>query len=87
MERRDRNQVVVEAKRIETMGGMIGNLIASGGRIQDNPLLKGDHGQSKCQALQLIRVFGTDRESSSKNCTGSVDDGASRYIAPLKTVS
>jgi hypothetical protein len=42
------------------MGGMIGNLIASGGRLRDNPSLKGDHGQSKCQALQLIRVFGTD---------------------------
>jgi hypothetical protein len=65
MERRDRNQVVVEARRIETMGGMIGNLIASGERIRDNLSLKGDYGQSKCQELQLIRVFGTDNATYS----------------------
>ena len=43
------------------MGGMIGNLLASGERIWDNPSLKSDHSQSKCQELQLIRVFGTDK--------------------------
>ena len=43
------------------MGGMIGDLIARGERIRDNPSLKDDHGWSKCQGFQLIRVFGTDR--------------------------
>ncbi len=36
MERRDRNQVKIEARRIETTGGMIGDLITSGEQIREN---------------------------------------------------
>src|SRR5262245_14225578 len=85
MERRDRNQVVVEARRIETMGGMIRDLLARGGRIWDNPSLKGDHGQSKCQALQPIRVFGTDRGRGkvwARQCGELVKADHSRNKAP-----
>jgi hypothetical protein len=72
MERRDRNQVVVEARRLETMGGMIGNLIASGEQIREKPSLKGDHDRRKCQDFQLIRVFGTD--NGGNPCTrGGID--------------
>jgi hypothetical protein len=33
------------------MGGMIGNLIASGERIRDNPSLKSDHGQTRLNEM------------------------------------
>ncbi len=46
---------------METTGGMIADLIARGERIRDNALLKGDHGRSKCQEFQQIRVFDTDK--------------------------
>jgi hypothetical protein len=45
------------------MGGMIGDLISSGERIRGNPPLKDGHDQINYQAFQLIRVFGTHRES------------------------
>jgi hypothetical protein len=60
MERRERNQVMIYARRAETTGGTIADLIARCEWIQDNASLKHDHGQSKCQEFQLIRVFGTD---------------------------
>ncbi len=60
MERRDRNQTKIEARRTETTGGMIADLFARGERIRDNASLKDDHGQDKCQEFQLFRVFGTD---------------------------
>jgi hypothetical protein len=61
IERRDRNQVKMDARRIETTGGMIGDLILSGEQLGENPPLKGGQEQIKCQAFQLIRVFGTHR--------------------------
>jgi hypothetical protein len=61
MERRERNQVKTEARRTDTMGGVIRDLISKGERKRDNLSLKSDHGWSKCQEVQLIRVFGTDR--------------------------
>jgi hypothetical protein len=61
MERRDRNQVKTDARRTETTGGMISDLMLRGEPIRDPPSLKGDQGRSQCQGFQLIRVFGTLR--------------------------
>ena len=60
MARRDRNQVAIDVSRIETTRGMIRDLMATGERIRETALLKGDHGQDKCQEFQLIRTIGTD---------------------------
>ncbi len=62
MARRERNHVPMDARRTETTGGMIADLIARGERKRENPSLKSDHGQNKCQEFQLIRVFGTDKQ-------------------------
>ena len=59
MDTRERNQAVMEASRIETTRGMIGDLLLSGEQLRDDPSLKGAHGRDECQAFQLIRVFGT----------------------------
>jgi hypothetical protein len=48
----------MDARRIETTRGMIGDLIAKGEWIREQALCKGDHGRGKCQEFQLIRVFG-----------------------------
>jgi hypothetical protein len=60
MARRDGNQVKTDTSRIETTGGMIGDLILRGEQVGEHPSLKSDHDRSTCQAFQLIRVFGTD---------------------------
>ena len=61
MERRDRNQVEMEAMRIATMGGMIRNPILSSEQIREIASLKHDHDWSRCQEFQPMRVFGTHR--------------------------
>jgi hypothetical protein len=65
MERRERNHVAMEARRITTTHGMFGDLIARGERIRELALCKSDYGRDKCQEVQLIRVFGTHRLSGS----------------------
>jgi hypothetical protein len=69
MEQRERNQVMMYARRAETTGGMIADLLARCEQIQDNASLKNDYDQTKCQEFQLIRVFGTDREVRHSICT------------------
>ena len=56
----------MDESRIETTQGMIGDLITRGRRRQEAASLKGDQGRCKCQAFQLIWVFGTDRLSSGR---------------------
>jgi hypothetical protein len=61
------------------MGGMMGNLIASGEPIRDKPSLKRDHGQSECQELQLIRVFGTDRRETDRHSRQNSSPAVGRW--------
>jgi hypothetical protein len=63
MERRDRNQVMIDVRRAETTGGMSADLLARGERIRDKASLNNDDVQRKCQEVQLIRVFGRDRHT------------------------
>jgi transposase-like protein len=61
IDNRDRNQSKTDVSRIETTRGMIGHLITNGKRIRETSLSKGDHGRRKCQEIQPIRIFGTDK--------------------------
>src|SRR5215471_9277883 len=54
MERRERNHVAKDTRRIEMTRRMIGNPMARGAQT-----FKNDHGWRKCQAFQLFLVFGT----------------------------
>ncbi len=69
-------------------GGRISDLIASGEPIRGKPSLTDDHGQSKGQELQLIRVFGTDRsgEDLDKGRLGHAGEGVARFVPLTSTV-
>jgi hypothetical protein len=51
----------MDASRIETTRGVIGDLITRGEQIQEMALSKDDHGRGKCQEFQPIRIFGTHK--------------------------
>jgi transposase len=68
----------MDASRIETTRGTIGDLITRGERIRETASFKDAHGRRKCQEIQPIRIFGTDRRQ-----IGEIDQQLRELLAPM----